>query len=157
MTNHFKPFKHLLALEGMPLSVLTEIFDLAEQYRQHTSNPALTTCLQHYTVANLFFEPSTRTRTSSSARSSLAPLMDSSAWRSISSSRSLTAPLTSLYAVVSSSESRWPRRQAGLGSGQAARLDLARRRGPRAPPAHLRLVHRRLRHRLPEGRQGAAR
>lgn len=61
MTNKFR---HLLQIKGLSAAFITDILNLAEQYRQKTTDATLTSCLQHLTVANLFFEPSTRTRTS---------------------------------------------------------------------------------------------
>lgn len=56
--------RHLLTLEGLPRKLLLELLDAAETFavgnRQRTKKHAL---LHGRTVVNLFFEPSTRTRT----------------------------------------------------------------------------------------------
>lgn len=55
---------HLLTLEGLPQPLLTRLLDLAREYAQATSGAdKRLPVLPGRTVVNLFFEPSTRTRT----------------------------------------------------------------------------------------------
>jgi len=57
--------RHLLTLKGLDQSLLTEILDDAEHYlTEPGSLPARSQSLAGRTIANLFFEPSTRTRAS---------------------------------------------------------------------------------------------
>jgi aspartate carbamoyltransferase catalytic subunit len=57
--------KHLLNLDGLDKNFITRLLDNAENYlRPKGSLPARDYGLQGQTVANLFFEPSTRTRAS---------------------------------------------------------------------------------------------
>jgi aspartate carbamoyltransferase catalytic subunit len=57
--------KHLLTLRGLSRDRITELLDDSEQYLSPMGQPAVrATTLQGRTVANLFFEPSTRTRAS---------------------------------------------------------------------------------------------
>jgi len=57
--------KHLLTLEGMERSFISQLLDHAEVYlRPMGALPSRDYGLQGRTVANLFFEPSTRTRAS---------------------------------------------------------------------------------------------
>ncbi len=57
--------RHLLTLEGLPRELLVELMDRAEAYlRAAGEPPARDGALAGRTVANLFFEPSTRTRAS---------------------------------------------------------------------------------------------
>jgi aspartate carbamoyltransferase catalytic subunit len=57
--------RHLLTLEDLSGAELTELLDLAQFYvRQPGELPARDQSLAGHTVANLFFEPSTRTRVS---------------------------------------------------------------------------------------------
>ena len=57
--------KHLLTLRGFSRAQITELLDKSEQYLSPMGQPAVRgTTLQGRTVANLFFEPSTRTRAS---------------------------------------------------------------------------------------------
>lgn len=56
--------KHLLGLEKLSAAELTLILDLAEQFAEATSNGRKLSVLAGATIANLFFENSTRTRTS---------------------------------------------------------------------------------------------
>ena len=57
--------RHLLTLKGLDRSLLVDILDDAERYLTPTSSlPARSDALAGRTVANLFFEPSTRTRAS---------------------------------------------------------------------------------------------
>jgi aspartate carbamoyltransferase catalytic subunit len=57
--------RHLITLEGVGRDVLTNILDRAESYRRLPGQPAYEGReLAGTTVANLFFEPSTRTRAS---------------------------------------------------------------------------------------------
>jgi len=56
--------RHFLAIEGLPKTVLTQILDTAESFatpREHHGKKV--DLLKGHTIANLFFEPSTRTRT----------------------------------------------------------------------------------------------
>jgi aspartate carbamoyltransferase catalytic subunit len=55
--------KHFLGIEGLNLEVLTEILDTAESFTSVTERTVKKVpLLRGKTVANLFFEPSTRTR-----------------------------------------------------------------------------------------------
>jgi aspartate carbamoyltransferase catalytic subunit len=57
--------RHLLNLKGLDRSLLVDILDDAERYLTPTGGlPARSDALAGRTVANLFFEPSTRTRAS---------------------------------------------------------------------------------------------
>ena len=57
--------KHLLTLRGLSRAQITELLDKSEHYLSPMGQPAVrATTLQGRTVANLFFEPSTRTRAS---------------------------------------------------------------------------------------------
>lgn len=58
-------FNHLLGLEGLSSEVITEILDTAEVFLEVLERPIpRVPSLRGVTVANLFFEPSTRTRIS---------------------------------------------------------------------------------------------
>ena len=57
--------RHLITLEGLSAEELTGLLDLAQFYvREGGDLPARDQSLSGHTVANLFFEPSTRTRVS---------------------------------------------------------------------------------------------
>lgn len=57
--------RHLLTLKGLSKDTLTELLDESEHYRTPPGSlPARGNSLRGRTVANLFFEPSTRTRAS---------------------------------------------------------------------------------------------
>jgi aspartate carbamoyltransferase catalytic subunit len=57
--------RHLLGLEGLPRDVIVRLLDRAQQLQHHVDHGArLRTTLQGTTVCTLFFEPSTRTRSS---------------------------------------------------------------------------------------------
>jgi aspartate carbamoyltransferase catalytic subunit len=57
--------RHLITLDGLSKAELTALMDLAQFYvRTPNELPARDQTLQGHTVANLFFEPSTRTRVS---------------------------------------------------------------------------------------------
>ncbi|HEY2684174.1 MAG TPA: aspartate carbamoyltransferase catalytic subunit [Steroidobacteraceae bacterium] len=57
--------RHLITLEGLPREVLSNLLDRAEVYRRVPGQPAYEGReLAGVTLANLFFEPSTRTRAS---------------------------------------------------------------------------------------------
>jgi aspartate carbamoyltransferase catalytic subunit len=57
--------RHLITLEGLTRNVLSGLLDRAENYRRLPGQPAYEGReLAGFTVANLFFEPSTRTRAS---------------------------------------------------------------------------------------------
>lgn len=57
--------RHLLSLEGLPRATLEMLLERAERYvRPLGTSPARNTSLAGVTVANLFTEPSTRTRVS---------------------------------------------------------------------------------------------
>jgi len=57
--------RHLLTLEGLGREMLTRLLDQASSYlRPSGTRPARDEALSGMTVANLFFEPSTRTRAS---------------------------------------------------------------------------------------------
>lgn len=57
--------RHLLTLEGLSAAELLSLLDLAQFYVRHPGDlPARDQSLAGRTVANLFFEPSTRTRVS---------------------------------------------------------------------------------------------
>lgn len=57
--------RHLLTLEGLPRDLLVRLLDRAQQLREHAfSGTAVRHVLAGKAICNLFFEPSTRTRTS---------------------------------------------------------------------------------------------
>src|SRR5688500_8177978 len=57
--------RHLITLEGLTREEITALLDLAQFYVRPSSElPARDQTLAGHTVANLFFEPSTRTRVS---------------------------------------------------------------------------------------------
>ncbi len=57
--------RHLITLEGLSREEITSLLDLAQSYvRQPDGRAARDQSLEGHTVANLFFEPSTRTRVS---------------------------------------------------------------------------------------------
>ena len=57
--------RHLLRLKGLSRDFITRLLDRAEAYQRPAGEPpARDTVLEGHTVANLFFEPSTRTRAS---------------------------------------------------------------------------------------------
>lgn len=57
--------RHLLTLRGISRERITELLDAAERWLSPLGTPAVRSeLLRGYTVANLFFEPSTRTRAS---------------------------------------------------------------------------------------------
>ena len=57
--------RHLLTLQGLDRQHLSELLDEAEQYLSDDGQPVIrSAALSGRTVANLFFEPSTRTRAS---------------------------------------------------------------------------------------------
>ena len=57
--------KHLLGLEGVSAEEITRILDTAESFKEVSERPVKKVpALRGMTVANLFFEPSTRTRIS---------------------------------------------------------------------------------------------
>jgi aspartate carbamoyltransferase catalytic subunit len=59
------PHKHLLDIERLSVADITMILDLAQKYvEQNRSANKTSDALKGKTVVNLFFEPSTRTRTS---------------------------------------------------------------------------------------------
>jgi aspartate carbamoyltransferase catalytic subunit len=63
--NHDGSLRHLLTLKGLERELLVGILDHAERYiTPETSLPVHSDVLAGRTVANLFFEPSTRTRAS---------------------------------------------------------------------------------------------
>ncbi len=63
--DHAGRLRHLLTLEGLSADDLGQLLDLAQFYvRQPGDMPARDQSLAGRTVANLFFEPSTRTRVS---------------------------------------------------------------------------------------------
>ena len=68
MTEQLDPtgrLRHLLTLEGLPREVLVRLLDRAQQLREHAhGGTALRATLAGRAVCNLFFEPSTRTRSS---------------------------------------------------------------------------------------------
>lgn len=56
--------RHFLTIEGLPASLLTEILDVAESFSVVATQPVKKVpLLRGKTIFNLFFEPSTRTRT----------------------------------------------------------------------------------------------
>ncbi|MBX5454090.1 MAG: aspartate carbamoyltransferase catalytic subunit [Acidobacteriia bacterium] len=60
-----RPRQHLLAIEGMTVSEVVALLDLAENYALlNRSGKTQRDLLRGYTLINLFFEASTRTRTS---------------------------------------------------------------------------------------------
>ena len=57
--------RHLLTLQGLSRDLLVELLDSAESFLSTAgSQPVRSNALAGRTVANLFFEPSTRTRAS---------------------------------------------------------------------------------------------
>src|SRR5210317_123403 len=57
--------RHLLRLKGLSRDFISRLLDKAESYQRPIGEPpARDTVLKGHTVANLFFEPSTRTRAS---------------------------------------------------------------------------------------------
>jgi aspartate carbamoyltransferase catalytic subunit len=57
--------RHLLGLEGLPRDAITRLLDRAQQFHQAgVDGASVRTTLQGTTVCTLFFEPSTRTRSS---------------------------------------------------------------------------------------------
>jgi len=57
--------RHFLTLEGLSAKLLTEILDISESFTTVTAQPVKKVpLLRGKTIFNLFFEPSTRTRTS---------------------------------------------------------------------------------------------
>ncbi len=56
--------RHLISLETLPLDLLRELLDRAQHYLQRDGSGAHTGELAGLTVANIFSEPSTRTRAS---------------------------------------------------------------------------------------------
>ena len=57
--------KHLLYLKNLDQETITEILDTAEHFLNHDNQPfGSEKLLQDKTLANVFFEPSTRTRSS---------------------------------------------------------------------------------------------
>jgi aspartate carbamoyltransferase catalytic subunit len=68
MTEQLDPsgrLRHLLTLEGLPREVLVRLLDRAQQLHGHAlGGTALRATLAGRAVCNLFFEPSTRTRSS---------------------------------------------------------------------------------------------
>jgi aspartate carbamoyltransferase catalytic subunit len=56
--------RHFLTLEGLPRTVLVRLLDLAQNFDDRRGDPALRSALAGRTVCTLFFEPSTRTRSS---------------------------------------------------------------------------------------------
>ncbi|MEM1261219.1 MAG: aspartate carbamoyltransferase catalytic subunit [Pseudomonadota bacterium] len=57
--------RHLLTLDGLSGDDITTLLDIADSFQAPThAQPVRNTSLGGYTVANLFFEPSTRTRAS---------------------------------------------------------------------------------------------
>ncbi|MEZ5673606.1 MAG: aspartate carbamoyltransferase catalytic subunit [Thiotrichaceae bacterium] len=55
--------KHFLGIEGLPRHLLLEILDIATMLSDQVQQAGKLTLLNGKTIANLFFEPSTRTRT----------------------------------------------------------------------------------------------
>ena len=53
---------HLLGLEGLPKNQIEKILDVADDLIDQKGNLQKTKILRDMSVANLFFEPSTRTR-----------------------------------------------------------------------------------------------
>ena len=63
--SHTGGLRHLLHLRGLSREFISELLDRAESYQTPVGTPpARDTALKGRTVANLFFEPSTRTRAS---------------------------------------------------------------------------------------------
>lgn len=56
--------RHFLTLEGLPRTVLVRLLDLAQHFDDRRGDPSLRNTLAGRTVCTLFFEPSTRTRSS---------------------------------------------------------------------------------------------
>ena len=56
--------KHLLYLKDLDQETISQILDIAENFLNHNNNPmGYENVLENKTLANLFFEPSTRTKT----------------------------------------------------------------------------------------------
>ena len=77
------PLKHLLAIEGMYPPQIGALLDLAESFvLLNRTGTAPRTRLRGRTLINLFFEDSTRTRTSFELRASASARMSSTCrWR----------------------------------------------------------------------------
>jgi aspartate carbamoyltransferase catalytic subunit len=56
--------RHFLTLEGLPRTVLVRLLDLAQNFEDRRGDISLRSTLVGRTVCTLFFEPSTRTRSS---------------------------------------------------------------------------------------------
>ncbi|MFM7764966.1 MAG: aspartate carbamoyltransferase catalytic subunit, partial [Sphingomonadales bacterium] len=57
--------KHLLGIKGLSEESIQQIFETADNFKQLLNSPVKKTpSLRDFTVANLFFENSTRTRVS---------------------------------------------------------------------------------------------
>jgi aspartate carbamoyltransferase catalytic subunit len=56
--------RHFLTLEGLPRTVLVRLLDLAQNFDDRRGDLSLRSTLAGKTVCTLFFEPSTRTRSS---------------------------------------------------------------------------------------------
>jgi len=55
--------KHLLYLKDLDQETISQILDIAENFLNHNNKPiGYENVLENRTLANLFFEPSTRTR-----------------------------------------------------------------------------------------------
>ncbi len=62
LDNHGR-LRHFLGIEGLSRSILLEILDTAAQLSEQVQQQGKLNILSGKTIANLFFEPSTRTRT----------------------------------------------------------------------------------------------
>ncbi|MCI0629305.1 MAG: aspartate carbamoyltransferase catalytic subunit [Phycisphaerales bacterium] len=95
--------KHLLALEGLSASDITSLLNLAQEYREvAVARAPRLSLLAHRTIANLFFESSTRTRCSFTlaARRLGADTLDiSSAGSSISKGETILDTALNLQAM----------------------------------------------------------
>ena len=56
--------RHFLTLEGLPRTVLVRLLDLAQNFDERRGDISLRNTLLGRTICTLFFEPSTRTRSS---------------------------------------------------------------------------------------------
>ena len=55
--------KHLLTIEGLSKEQILDILDVSDEFMDENRHPIKKTVLQNLSIFNLFFEPSTRTRT----------------------------------------------------------------------------------------------
>src|SRR6187401_2753023 len=96
--------RHLITLEGLPRTLLAEILDTAEAIASATGGKVKKLpVLRGRTVVNLFFEPSTRTRTSfeiAEKRLSADTLSIATATSSVTKGESLLDTVRNLEAMA---------------------------------------------------------